>query len=162
MGSDNLEARHPTSLCKKSVNKMSNIGDSEKLVIVQNFIDGQFEASESYLDSFEPGNGRVWAKIPDSDETVVDKAVKAAKKAFNGWKNLSVGKRANYLKKAADVLEKDLDKFAIAESRDQGKPVNLAKRMDIPRAVLNLREFASGQCHLLETSNQLTDAGVIN
>ena len=37
---------------------MSNIEDSEKLVIVQNFIDGQFEASESYLDSFEPGNGR--------------------------------------------------------------------------------------------------------
>ena len=34
--------------------------------------------------------------------------------------------------------------------------------MDIPRAVLNLRAFASGQCHLLETSNQLSDAGVIN
>ena len=44
----------------------------------------------------------------------------------------------------------------------QGKPVSLAKRMDIPRAVLNLRAFASGQCHLLETSNQLSDAGVIN
>ena len=62
---------------------------------------------------------RVWAKIPDSDEAAVDKAVKAAKKAFNGWKNLSVGKRADYLNKAADVLEKDLDKFAVAESRDQ-------------------------------------------
>ena len=62
---------------------------------------------------------RVWAKIPDSDEATVDKAVKAAKKAFNGWKNLSVGKRADYLNKAADVLEKDLDKFAVAESRDQ-------------------------------------------
>ena len=62
---------------------------------------------------------RVWAKIPDSDEAAVDRAVKAAKKAFNGWKNLSVGKRADYLNKAADVLEKDLDKFAVAESRDQ-------------------------------------------
>ena len=62
---------------------------------------------------------RVWAKIPDSDEAAVDKAVKAAKKAFNGWKNLNVGKRADYLNKAADVLEKDLDKFAVAESRDQ-------------------------------------------
>jgi len=140
---------------------MSN-NENSKLVVVQNFIDGQFEASDTYLDSLEPGNGRVWAKIPDSDEAAVDKAVKAAKKAFNGWKNLSVGKRADYLNKAADVLEKDLDKFAVAESRDQGKPVSLAKRMDIPRAVLNLRAFASGQCHLLETSNQLSDAGVIN
>merc|ERR1712156_311756 len=147
---------------KQLLNKMSNNKNSE-LVIVQNFIDGQFEGSDSYLDSFEPGNGRIWAKIPDSDEAVVDKAVKAAKKAFKGWKNLSVGKRADYLSRAADVLETDLEKFAIAESRDQGKPVNLAKRMDIPRAVLNLRAFASGHAHLLETSNnQLSDTGVIN
>ena len=46
--------------------------------------------------------------------------------------------------------------------RDQGKPVGLAKRMDIPRAVLNLKTFATGQCHLLETSNELVEAGVIN
>ena len=103
---------------KQLLNKMSNNENSE-LVIVQNFIDGQFEASDSYLDSLEPANGKVWAKIPDSDEAVVDKAVKAAKKAFKGWKNLSVGKRADYLSRAADVLETDLEKFAIAESRDQ-------------------------------------------
>ena len=90
------------------------------VVVVQNFIEGQFEASESYLDSLEPANGKVWAKIPNSDETVVDKAVTAAKKAFKGgWKNLSVNRRAEYLTKAADLLEQRLDEFAVAESRDQ-------------------------------------------
>ena len=102
-------------LTKMSTDSMSN----SQLVEVHNFIDGQFEASDSYLDSLEPANGRVWAKIPDSDEAVVDRAVKAAKKAFNGWKNLSVGKRAAFLNKAADLLEKDLENFAVAESRDQ-------------------------------------------
>ena len=52
--------------------------------------------------------------------------------------------------------------LSILNPKWQGKPVSLAKRMDIPRAVLNLRAFASGQCHLLETSNQLNEEGVIN
>ena len=99
--------------------KMSTDDKDSQLVVVHNFIDGQFEASDSYLDSLEPANGKVWAKIPDSDEVVVDRAVKAAKKAFNGWKNLSVGKRADFLNKAADLLQRDLEKFAVAESRDQ-------------------------------------------
>jgi acyl-CoA reductase-like NAD-dependent aldehyde dehydrogenase len=92
----------------------------DKLVVVQNFINGHFEAdATSYLDSYEPGSGQVWARIPDSDGQIVDRAVSAAKKAFKGWKSLSVSKRAEYLIKAANVLESRLEEFAVAESRDQ-------------------------------------------
>ena len=84
---------------------------------VENFIDGQFEATKDYLDSYEPGTGQVWAQIPDSDDQDVDKAVQAAKKAFKSWKKLSVNQRAQYLIKAADLLESRLDEFALAESR---------------------------------------------
>ena len=132
------------------------------MLVAENFINGQFQASKGYLDSYEPGNGQVWAQIPDSDPEDVNQAVQAAKTAFKSWKKLSVNQRAQYLIKAADLLESKLDEFAQAESRDQGKPVGLAKRMDIPRAVLNLKAFATGQCHLLETSNELVEAGVIN
>ena len=132
------------------------------MLVAENFINGEFQASKAYLDSYEPGNGQVWAQIPDSDPEDVDQAVQAAKTAFKSWKKLSVNQRAQYLIKAADLLESRLDEFAQAESRDQGKPVGLAKRMDIPRAVLNLKAFATGQCHLLETSNELVEAGVIN
>lgn len=89
------------------------------LLQVQNFIDGQFEATNKQIDSYEPGNGQVWARVPDSDDVTVDKAVAAAKKAFKAWKGLSVEKRADYLLKAASLLEARLDEFALAESRDQ-------------------------------------------
>ncbi len=64
--------------------------------------------------------------------------------------------------RVADLLEERLDEFAEAESRDQGKPVHLAKAMDIPRAVLNLRAFAESWTHQVETANAMQEAGVIN
>ena len=57
--------------------------------------------------------------------------------------------------KAADKIEQRLEEFAIAESRDQGKPLSLALKIDIPRVLTNLRQFAEGQKHLLETSNSM-------
>ncbi|WAR26725.1 AL8A1-like protein [Mya arenaria] len=95
---------------------------------VQNFIDGKFVGTEKYLDSFDPSTGEVWAKIPDSGQTDVDTAVKVAKSAFE-----------------------KLDEFAELESRDQGKPVWLAKSVDIPRAVYNLRFFATCALHDLNS-----------
>ena len=86
---------------------------------------------------------------------VIDRAVLAAKNAFPLWSSLSVSSRAEYLMKAANKIEQRLEEFAIAESRDQGKPFSLAFKMDIPRVVTNLRAFAEGQKHLLETSNSM-------
>jgi len=62
-----------------------------------------------------------------------------------------VERRAELLQRVADLLEARLDEFAAAESRDQGKPVWLARSLDIPRAVYNLRCFASAAPHHLDT-----------
>ena len=60
----------------------TNNNETQPLLVVENFINGQFLATENYLDSFEPATGKVWAKIPDSGFEEVEEAVKAAKKAF--------------------------------------------------------------------------------
>ena len=91
---------------------------------------------------------------------MIDRAVLAAKNAFPLWSSLSVQTRAEYLMKAAKKIEERLEEFAIAESRDQGKPFSLASKMDIPRVVTNLRAFAEGQKHLLETSNSMVGVRV--
>ena len=86
---------------------------------------------------------------------VVDRAVLAAKNAFPAWSSLSIPSRAEYLIKAANKVEQRLEEFAIAEARDQGKPLSLALKIDIPRVLTNLRAFAEGHKHLLETSNSM-------
>ena len=53
--------------------------------------------------------------------------------------------------KAADIIEQRMEKFAIAEAKDQGKPLSLALKIDIPRVLTNLRAFAEGQKHLLRS-----------
>ena len=58
---------------------------------------------------------------------------------------------AKILLKIAEAIEANLDWLAEAESKDQGKPVALAKRMDIPRAALNFRAFAEAVTHHLNT-----------
>ena len=91
----------------------------------------------------------------------MDRAVLAAKNAFPAWSSLSVPSRADYLMKAAGKLEERLEEFAIAEAKDQGKPLSLALKIDIPRVLTNLRAFAEGQKHLLETSNSMVGVRAI-
>ena len=67
------------------------------------------------------------------------------------WSKKSSFERASYLNKIADVIEARLEEFAKAESKDQGKPVWLAKAIDIPRAIRNFRFFASGCQHVIDT-----------
>ena len=95
-------------------------------------------------------------------EKTVDRAVLAAKNAFQGWSSLSTPSRADYLLKAANKIEERLEEFAIAEAKDQGKPLSLALKIDIPRVLTNLRAFAEGQKHLLETSNSMVGVRAIN
>lgn len=53
-----------------------------ELLVIENFINGEFVSTKSHIDSFDPSTGAVWAKIPDSEEKDVNKAVDAAKNAF--------------------------------------------------------------------------------
>ena len=111
---------------------------------LSNLIDGTLVAPTggAYLDVFEPATGKVYAQCPDSDARDVAAAVAAAERAAPAWAALPAGERAQHLQRLASAVEANLDAIAHDESRDNGKPVTLARRVDIPRAVANLRFFA--------------------
>lgn len=101
----------------------------------------------AYLDDIGPATGTRIASIPRSDAPDVDAAVAAAEAAFTTWSATSIAERADLLDAVADGLEARLDELAALESLDQGKPVSLATRIDIPRAVANFRFFAGAVRH---------------
>eukprot|EP00057_Strongylocentrotus_purpuratus_P024062 XP_011678536.1 PREDICTED: aldehyde dehydrogenase family 8 member A1 [Strongylocentrotus purpuratus] len=131
-------------------------------VTLENFIDGEFVPASRFLDSFDPSVGEVWARIPDSGKQEVDLAVAAAKRAFPIWSSKSRVERAKMMNKIADLIEENLEELAQIESRDQGKPVWLARAIDIPRAVHNFRFFASSILHTRNSSTLLEDVGATN
>jgi len=137
----------------------------KETICVENFIGGTFVTrtpEKPFIPSYNPATGNVWATLPDSTAQDVETAVNAASRAFPAWSGLTPEARAAFLLKIADRIDARLDELALAESRDQGKPVNLAKKMDIPRASINFRVFAQAWQHHLETSNAMPGAGVIN
>ncbi|MEP6633621.1 MAG: aldehyde dehydrogenase [Luteimonas sp.] len=108
------------------------------------WIDGETRhaASGRWLDVFDPATGRAFARVADGDASDVDAAVAAAAAAFPAWSSQPNDGRARLLEKLADAIEADIDAFAHAESRDGGKPIKLAREVEIPRAIANLRFFA--------------------
>lgn len=128
-----------------------------------NLIDGRLVPSSEgrQLDVFEPATGAVFAHCPDSGSADVDAAVAAAQRAFPAWAATSPEKRAQLLCRLADLVERDLDDLALLESRDSGKPVKLARNLDIPRAVANLRFFAAAVTQWASESHA-TDAQTLN
>ena len=130
---------------------------------LDNFIDGEFvePRSGAYFDDLNPATGNVIASIPDSDARDVDDAVGAAKRAFPSWSRTPAEQRSRVLLKLADLIERELDELARLESEDNGKPVSLAKRMDIPRAVSNFRFFATAILHHASEAH-VTDTTALN
>ena len=96
----------------------------------------------NYLDVFEPATGQVYCQVPNSNGDDIHLAVNSAIDAFPEWSSLSLDERSLYLKTIAEMIESRLDEFAKYESRDTGKPISLARSVDIPRAVSNFRFFA--------------------
>ncbi|SEA42022.1 aldehyde dehydrogenase [Psychroflexus halocasei] len=111
---------------------------------ILHFINGEFKASISkqWLDNYNPAEGKVYSKIADADEQDVELAYKAAKKAFPNWSKTTIDKRSEILLKIADLIDENFEKLAKAESIDNGKPLSLAKAVDIPRAAANFRFYA--------------------
>ncbi len=91
---------------------------------------------------FEPASGQPFAEVAAGNAQDVELAVAAAQAAFPAWSGLPNSERSRWLEKLADALETRLDDFAHAESRDGGKPLKLARDIEIPRAISNLRFFA--------------------
>jgi aminomuconate-semialdehyde/2-hydroxymuconate-6-semialdehyde dehydrogenase len=130
---------------------------------ILNYVDGQLvaPAKGKYLDNYDPSTGKVYSAIPDSDEEDVKKAVEAAEKAFPAWSTMKKEERADWMLKLADLLEKRLEDFAKAETIDNGKPLWLSKSVDIPRAVSNLKFFATASLHFASESHNM-DGHAIN
>lgn len=130
---------------------------------ILNYINGQLvePVSKSFIDNIDPSVGATYSLIPDSDEKDIAHAVEAAKKAFDGWAGMQVEKRSAILLKIADLIDRDFEKLAMAESIDNGKPVSLAKSLDIPRAAANIRFYATGAIHFASDAH-ITGSEAVN
>ncbi|HYH06218.1 MAG TPA: aldehyde dehydrogenase [Thermoanaerobaculia bacterium] len=128
-----------------------------------NFIDGALvpPVAGSYFENLRPATGEVLSEVPDSDARDVDAAVQAAKRAFPAWSAMRTEERSRILLRLAELIEQNLDELALCESDDNGKPVSLAKRMDIPRAVANFRFFATAILHQSSEAH-VTDGAALN
>lgn len=129
---------------------------------LQNFINGTYVPPKNgqYIDNYEPATGQVYALIPDSDEEDVLDAVAAAEKAFPIWSKMSIEERSKILVRLSEGIEKNMDEFVQAESRDNGKPVSLAAHVDIPRAVSNFHFFATAITHFASESHLMEGVGI--
>ncbi len=130
---------------------------------LENFMGGNFigPLSGQFIDNINPATGSITGKIPDSNEKDVAVAVSAAKKAFEKWGVLSAEERFIILNKIASLIEENADTLAEAETNDNGKPLWLSKKVDIPRASSNFRFFATGAMHFASESHQM-DTHAIN
>ena len=98
--------------------------------------------SGQWLQNIEPATGSEYGRIADSGEEDVNLAVEAAEGAFSTWSSMGSVDRADCMQRLADAVEANLEDLARLETIDNGKPISLARSLDIPRAVSNLRFFA--------------------
>ena len=118
---------------------MATIQPSYKL-----FIDGEFVGAEggASLDVFNPATGEKISKIADASKADVDKAVAAARKAFESFRRTSVYERSALLNKIADVLEQNAEFIATVETIDNGKPIRETRAVDVAWSIEHFRYFA--------------------
>jgi phenylacetaldehyde dehydrogenase len=102
---------------------------------------------------FDPTNGEVMAEVAEGDREDIDRAVKAARAAFESgpWPNLTASERGRMLWKLADLLEAHLEEFALLETIDNGKPLTIAKAADVPLAI-DLFRYMAGWATKIEGS----------
>lgn len=132
------------------------------MLTLTNFIDGKQvpPSGGAYIESFEPATGRAFARVPASDARDVDAAVDAATRAFSSWASTPAATRSAMLLRLADAIDANLAALAQAESRDTGKPVSLARSVDIPRSAANLRFFATAILHAQGEMHDFDGGGV--
>lgn len=127
-----------------------------------NYINGHETApvSGQYLENFAPSTGKAYSLVPDSGADDVNAAVEAAKKIFPWWSQRTPEQRSQVLLSIASRMEQAAEDLAQAESYDQGKPLHLAREIEIPRAIYNFRYFATKILHSDEMAR--TSAGALN
>jgi aminomuconate-semialdehyde/2-hydroxymuconate-6-semialdehyde dehydrogenase len=111
------------------------------------WIDGGWSAEpptgvREWIPVVEPATGREVARVADCPPVEVDRAVRAASAALPAWAAMPAPRRAELLEALATLVDRDRDRLAWLESVDSGKPISLAREVEIPRAAANLRFFA--------------------
>ncbi|GAB4410458.1 MAG: 5-carboxymethyl-2-hydroxymuconate semialdehyde dehydrogenase [Bacteroidia bacterium] len=109
-----------------------------------NYIGGEWQAPahDRWLAVTDPATGRIYTEVAASTADDVDRACAAARQAFPAWAAMDAWERSAWLTRIADELVRRSETLALAESCDNGKPLTLARRVDIPRAAHNFRFFA--------------------
>ncbi len=129
--------------------------------MIKNYINGELiePISGDYIDNYDPSTGESYDIIPDSDEKDVQSAVNAAENAFSSWAGMAAEERSEIMFKIASLIKRDLNELARAECIDNGKPLSLAKSVEIPRAVKNFEFFASAIINFSSESHS-TDTAI--
>lgn len=136
---------------------IKHISNEEGVIKLENYLNGTLcsPLNGKYIDVYNPAIGKVFAQVPNSDKTDVDNAVINAEKAFKKWSASSKQERSEVMLRIADLIDENIDELAEAESIDNGKPVWLAKKVDIPRASSNMRFFATAILHFASESHHM-------
>ena len=100
------------------------------------FIDGKFVKpnSKKYFDTINPATEQKIAEVAEADEKDVDKAVKAARKAFEKWSKISAKERGKYIYRIARLMQERAREFAVIETMNGGKPIRESRDIDVPLA----------------------------
>lgn len=108
------------------------------------YIDGKFiaPAKGRYFPSINPATEAKLSMIAEADAADVDKAVKAARKAFGPWSRLSASERGKYLYRIARMIQERAREFAVIETLDGGKPIRESRDIDIPLAAAHFFYYA--------------------
>ncbi len=131
---------------------------------ILNYINGEYCEPQSgeWLDNYNPSNGEVYSQIASSNADDVAKAYEAASDAFPAWSNTTIDERSRILLKIASLIEENLDRLAHAEAEDNGKPLSLAKTVDIPRASANFRFFGNAITQFSSEAHESIGLNTIN
>jgi len=129
---------------------------------VLNLIQGKLSSAKSgeWIDLTDPSTGKVYGRLPRSGSEDVNLAVESANKAFKSWSDTPSNDRAACLNRLADLIAKNAEPLACAESTDNGKPIALASSVDIPRAESNLRFYASAIQHFASESHSMEGVAI--
>lgn len=134
------------------------------MATIQNYINGHYEnpVSNEWIDNYCPANGEVYGQLPNSSKDDIENAYIAAKSAFPSWSQTTFVERSRILIKISELLEANLQRFAEAESKDNGKPISLANAVDIPRAASNFRFFGNAITQFASESHESVGQDAIN
>lgn len=128
---------------------------------LQNYINGEFTnpISGNYIDNYDPSIGKVYSLIPSSDDKDVELAKNAAKNAFEKWSTTPAESRFKVLNRIAELIDQQNEELAKAESKDQGKPLWLAKN-EMVRAAQNFRFFATAAMQFASESHSMENMAI--